>query len=160
MIDLLERIKQTPGCLVLPQAGVPTLEHGHILTEDLRAFYSACGGIELFTDAPFPVRISRPDELALANPVIIGERYPDLSDSWYLIGRGGGDEFISIDLAPERAGRCYDSFREVHGVPGSDPIIAQSFTDLIERLYKNGGQHWYWLESNFTSLGDAYDAVR
>lgn len=160
MTELLQEIERTPDCLVLPRAGMPKVELGHELPDDLLNFYDQCGGVELFTGAPFPVRISRPSELVLANPVIIGERYADLSDSWYLIGRGGSGEFISIDLAPERVGRCYDSFREVHGVPGSNPVIATSFIDLIGRLFESKGQHWYWLEPDFVSLGDAYDVVR
>jgi antitoxin YokJ len=99
-------------------------------------------------------------ELVLANPVIIGERVDDISDSWYIVGRGGAGEFMSIDLHPDRVGTCYDSFREVHGVPGSCAVIALSFTDLLERLLAAHGGHWYWLEPDFAPLGDAYDSVR
>lgn len=37
------------------------------------------------------------------------------------------------------------------------PLIAHSFTDLLERLLKNQGNRWYWLEDHFQTLGDAYD---
>jgi hypothetical protein len=160
MKNLLDRIAATAGCQVLPEDGSPTIEPGHRLPDDLNAFYKLCGGVEFFAEAPFSVRTSSPSELVLANPVIIGEQVDDISDSWYIIGRGGGGEFMSIDLDPDRVGTCYDSFREVHGVPGSSAVIALSFTDLLERLLAARGGHWYWLEPDFVSLGDAYDAVR
>jgi antitoxin YokJ len=64
---------------------------------------------------------------------------------------------LSIDTDPTRNGRCYDSFHDVHGIVGSDPVIARSFAELFERLLDSGGGHWYWLEPDFVSLGDAYD---
>jgi hypothetical protein len=160
MRHLLNRIEATAGCRVRSETGLPTIESGHELPGDLRTFYELCGGVDFFVSAPFPVSISSPGELVLANPVIVGGRVDDISDSWYIAGRGGGGEFISIDLHPNRIGICYDSFREIHGVPGSAAIIALSFTDLLERLLAARGGHWYWLEPDFVSLGDAYDAVR
>jgi antitoxin YokJ len=160
MRNLLDRIAGTSGCRVFPVDGFPAIESNHRLPDDLDAFYRMCGGVEFFVEAPFPVRISSPSELVLANPVIIGQLADDISDSWYIIGRGGGDELISIDLDPDRAGKCYDSFQEIHGVPGSSSVVALSFTDLLERLLAARGGHWYWLEPDFVSLGDAYDAVR
>jgi hypothetical protein len=161
MKELLDRIAGTTGCRVFPEAGSPTIEQSDRIPGDLNAFYALCGGVEFFAGALFPSRISGPNELVLANPVIIGERVnDDISDSWYIIGRGGGGEMMSIDLNPARAGICYDSFQDVHGVPGSSAIIAVSFTDLLERLLAAHGGHWYWLEPGFTSLGDAYDSVR
>lgn len=160
MRDLLDRIGATAGCRIFPEAGLPIIKANHELPTDLRAFYELCGGVEFFVDAHFSTRISSPAELVLANPVLIGEQVDDISDSWYIIGRGGGDEFMSIDLHPDRVGTCYDSFREIHGVPGSSAVIALSFTDLLERLLAARGGHWYWLEPDFVSLGDAYDAVR
>jgi antitoxin YokJ len=160
MKNLLKRIGATAGCRILAEAGFPKLERSHKLPDDLTEFYKLCGGVELYSDALFPVRISAPSELVPANPVIIGEQVRDISDSWYIIGRGGGDEYMSIDLAPDRSGMCYDSFREVHGLPGSCAVIGLSFTDLLTRLVAARGGHWYWLEPGFASLGDAYDSVR
>ena len=160
MEALIERIRSTPGCSVLPPAGPPSVGSGHDLPADLAEFYRLCGGAELFRQALFPVRISTPREFLPSNQVILGERFEDdISDSWHIIAHGGGDEYISIDLDPRRSGRCYDSFHDVHGVAGSDPVIALSFTDLVERLVAAQGGHWYWLEPEFSGLGDAYDEV-
>src|SRR5215831_6470592 len=100
MKDLLNKIRETRGCRVFPGTGMPAIEADHELPADLREFYELCGGVHFFADALFSVRISSPSELVPANPVIIGRKFDDLSSSWYIIGRGGGDEFISIDLHP------------------------------------------------------------
>lgn len=161
MRHLIERIAATPGCRVRDASGLPSLAPDHELPDDLRAFYTGCGGVDLFAGADFGVCISAPTELVSANPVIVGERVrDDITDSWYIVGRGGGNEYLSIDLHPDRLGLCYDSFLEVHGVPGSCAVVAKSFTDLLERLLDAHGRHWYWLEPGFEELGDAYDVVR
>ena len=157
MRDLINRIEATAGCRIFPPVGFPSVEPGHKLPMDLQQFYELCGGVELFTEELFSMRISSPAELVLANPVIIGERVDDISDSWYIVGRGGGSEFMSIDLHPDRLGTCYDSFWDVHGIPDSCAVIALSFSDLLERLLAACGGHWYWLEPDFVSLGDAYE---
>ncbi len=94
-----------------------------------------------------------------SNKVILGEHgaLGDRSDYWYLLARGSSGEGISIDLHPDRLGRCYDSFWDRHGLAGSCPVIALSFLDLLTRLMDSGGAHWYWLEADFGSLGDAYE---
>src|SRR5262245_50494792 len=127
MGELLRRIDVTSGCRVLPASGIPTVEEGHLMPADLVEFYARSGGAELFTTKPFSIDMSSPDQLVLANPVLVGERVPDdISDSWYIVGRAGAREFISVDLHPDRVGTCYDSFHEVHGVPGSCAVVALS----------------------------------
>ena len=36
------------------------------------------------------------------------------------------------------------------------PIIAKSFTELLEKLVSNE-KEWFWLDSSFQSYGDAYE---
>ena len=57
------------------------------------------------------------------NLVLVGDRVPDdITDTWHVVVDGGdGEQFISVDLHPDRLGRCYDSFEDVHGMPGSCP---------------------------------------
>ena len=156
--EILHRIRGLAGCKVHPPQGLPDVPQPHALPDDLRQFYSLCGGLSLLEGAEYPAFISRPKELVPANPVIIGEQVnDDMSASWYIIANDGSGEYLTIDLDPARLGRCYDSFSDRHGVAGSCPIIATSFTDLLERLVANQGRHWYWLEPDFRSLGDAYD---
>jgi hypothetical protein len=99
-----------------------------------------------------------PSGFVLANPVIVGELCPeDITAEWYIVAHAGSQETLTIDLNSSRLGRCYDSFWDRHGVPGSCKIIALSFTDLLRRLIENSGRYWYWLRDDFKSLGDAYD---
>lgn len=155
--ELLVLAASMPGCRVLPSKGMPSVDSSRLIPDDLQAFYGSCGGVELFTEALYSSVISSPNDLVPANPVIVGESFPDdITDSWYIISRGE-EEFISIDLCPDRSGICYDSFPDVRGVAGSCAIVATSFSDLFERLLEGRGERWYWLNPDFVSLGDAYD---
>lgn len=129
----------------------------HRLPEDVEEFYRLCGGIRYFVNSTYSTEIVSPAEFVLANPVILGQLYEeDISSDWYIVARAGPEQLVTIDLNSKRLGRCYDSFYEVHAVAGSCPVIAVSFTDLAERIFKNQGQYWYWLASSFTPVGDAY----
>lgn len=155
---LIDKIKNFPNCVIHSHSGYPDVEKGHQLPDDLYEFFTLCGGIDLFKGSDYGLTIVSPEECILANPVIIGEKAEyDLSSSWYIIGRDHNNDFLTIDLSKPRLGRCYDSYWETHGVVGSCPIIANSFTELLERLVINGGEHWYWLQDEFASLGDAYE---
>ncbi|MBL8716395.1 MAG: SMI1/KNR4 family protein [Myxococcales bacterium] len=154
---LLDRVAETPGCTVHRPEGLPSVEAEEVVPADLRAFYEACGGMDLFVDATYPMRIVPPRELVLANPVIVGERCADdISCHWYVVARGGREEMITIDCSPPRLGRCHDSFWDRHGVAGSCAIVALSFTELLERLLEQQGGYWYWLADGAPAHGDAY----
>lgn len=156
--DLLAIIAADAACRVRLPEGEPHLEPRHALPEDVRRFYHLCGGVDLFPDGEFPVFVLPPGEVALANPVIVGERIEDdRSDSWYLVAHDGNGDYLTLDCGPERAGRCYDRFHETHGLAGQTPIIARSFTELLARCYDTRGGYPYWLRGDFVSLGDAYD---
>lgn len=156
--DIIARLRATPGCEVFPPSGMPIINNWHVMPNDLRRFYEQCGGLSLFKERDYSLLIVPPSRCVLANPVIVGEvAEEDISSSWYIIADDGSEDYLTIDLSQERLGRCYDSFHEVHGVAGSSPVIALSFTDLLVNLYKNAGAYWYWLRQDFISLGDAYD---
>ncbi len=111
----------------------------------------------MFVNEDYPMRIVPPREFVLANPIIVGERcFDDISSHWYIVGRGGTEEMVTIDCSPPRLGRCYDSFWDRHGVAGSCPIVALSFTELLQRLLKQEGGYWYWLADDAPAHGDAY----
>lgn len=156
--ELVERIRTTPSCRLLRSSELPRISAPCVLPADLRAFYELAGGADLYKGTDYPAIIVEPGEVVPANPLIIGEQVDDdISSFWHIIASDGAGEYLTIDLQPDRVGRCYDSFSDRHGVAGSCPIIAQSFTDLLDRLLDNQGQHWYWLRPSFVSLGDAYD---
>ena len=72
-------------------------------------------------------------------------------------GKDIKNNYVTIDLAKERLGRCYDSFWDRHGVVGECAVIAQTFTELVSQLYSNQGKSLFWLDDKFNYLGDAYD---
>jgi antitoxin YokJ len=156
--QLLNTIRSLPDCQVLDPLGFPNLRNGDDLPCDLHEFYRRCGGVRLFMSATYPIAIVRPADLTRANPEIVDDESPDdISDTWYIVGRGGLEEMISIDCHPGRLGTCYDSFWDRHGVAGDCAVLAESFTELVQRLVDARGGYWYWLEDSFAGYGDAYD---
>jgi hypothetical protein len=163
--ELVEVAASMPGCKVLPSSGQPKLSHkNYRMPKDLRRFYDLAGGASLFPSADFGFHVAAPTELVPANPVLLPKEVYSkyradfaMSDSWYLICRGTGpEEAISIDLAADRLGRCYDSFHEVHGT-GDSLIIAQSFTELLFRILDSRGKKLWWDGPRGFSYGRAFD---
>lgn len=165
ILELLNLIKSTSDCLIFPYSGLPVISSEHILPNDLQEFYTLCGGVSLFRSSAYSIEIVSPAKFLLANPNLfagIGKEdlyasREDISWSWYIIGEGENGQFITIDLSPNRLGRCYDSFWDCHAMPGYSQIISRSFSELLSQLIKNHGKHWYWLQEGFSSYGDAYD---
>jgi antitoxin YokJ len=158
IVQVLAQIAGTKDCLLLPPAGQPSLPPRAHLPVDLSAFYSEAGGATLFGEADYPYTILGPSFVAPTNLRLLGHaKTGDVSDHWFTIAEDGNGDVLSIDLRASHVGRCYDSFHETHGLVGSTPVIATSFTELLCRLLANGGARPYWLASGFSSLGDAYD---
>lgn len=158
MIELLAKVENYADCRVSHPSGQPALRNGHALPPDVAEFYSLCGGIVLFESAPFSLTIVAPSEFEPSNLVITGTAlYHDPSDDWYVIAKSGSDQLVSIDLSPERLGRCYDSFWDRHAVAGSSPVVARSLEELIVCALQSEGKTLFWLQPQFVSLGDAYD---
>ena len=129
------------------------------MPDDVREFYRVAGGAVLFPGSNYDYSIVGPEEVCPANPVLgVDSEDGDISDAWYIIAVDSGGEHLTIDFDSARLGRCYDSFHETHGVTGSMPIVARSFTELLQRLLDNRGEYPYWLRDDFASMGDAYDA--
>lgn len=160
ILVLLDKIRNTPDCIVHSPCGLPLINKDNVLPNDLKLFYENCGGITFFVNKQYEFTIVSPEELVLANPVIIGELCEeDISSEWYIICKDTENNYITIDLAKARLGRCYDSFWDRHGVVGECAIVATSFTELISRLFSSQGKSIFWLEQDFIYLGDAYDEV-
>jgi len=165
---LLARIGSTPDCIVDSPKKLPEISSQHILPKDLRKFYQLSGGVSLYHSSVYSIKIVSANEFLLANNVLFSginkndllASKEDISWAWYIVGEGENGQLITIDLAPERLGRCYDSFWDCHAMPGYSPIVAKSFTELLLRLFENQGNHWFWLQSEFESYGDAYDEFR
>ena len=156
--EQLAIISADAACRVRPPEGEPRLESEHTLPSDVWRFYQLCGGIDLFPHRDYSPFVLPPGKVVLANPVLVGQRVEgDRSDSWYLLAHDGNGDYLALDCSRERAGWCYDSFHETHGLVGQTPVIAHSFAELHVRCYANRGGYPYWLRADFVPLGDAYD---
>ena len=90
-----------------------------------KVFYELCGGIRFFKGSKFEFIVVPPNEVILANPVIIGELCEeDISSKWYIICKDLEENYITFDSSVERNGRCYDSFWDRHGVVGECAVVA------------------------------------
>ncbi|WNS46925.1 SMI1/KNR4 family protein [Paenibacillus sp. MMS20-IR301] len=157
--ELIQQISGLPDCKVISASGLPVTE-GYSLPADVRRFYELCGGMQLFVSKNYHCQIVPPDEFVLSNPVIIGEVVEDdITSDWFIVAHDGNGDYLSIDLHPQRLGKCYDSFWDRHGVVGECQVVARSFTELLNQLVQNNGERWYWLDEDFPPLGDAYDGI-
>lgn len=156
--QIISKVNMMPDCIVYRPKDIPDIEERYILPSDILEFYTLCGGVTLFAGSNYEVNFVPPDRFVPSNLVIIGERCEeDMTSDWFIISNNGSGQYISIDLNKQRLGKCYDSYYDRYGVVGECPVIALSFTELLTRLVENNGDYWYWLGSDFNSLGDAYD---
>lgn len=156
--EILVLLRGLDDCVVLPPAGEPNVLTPLALPSDVLNFYKLCGGVTLWEDSPYGLVIVPPNEFVPANPVIVGTPCPDdITSTWYILARDRNRNHITIDCAEARMGRCYDSSFDRHGIIGSCPIIAFSFEDFLRQVLASKGEYWYWLQSGFVPLGDAYD---
>ncbi|TFZ44961.1 SMI1/KNR4 family protein [Stenotrophomonas maltophilia] len=140
-----------------PAVALPVLEGPLAYPADMQHFYRECGGALLYANDPEVIsyNLLPPEDIRQANEVIAGERCEDdLSATWHVVARSDNGDYISIDLSLHQRGCCYDSNHEIHGVAGSCPIIAGSFTELIGKLLSCGAGQPYWAALD---CRDAYD---
>ena len=154
---ILKAISESKDCLLLKREHHVNVDVGYLLPDDLRYYLENYNSIIFWENSEYSVKIVGIEDFKKANPVIIGEEVPDdISNNWFIIA-DDNPQFITIDLFKERLGKCYDSFWDRYGVVGEQPIIANSFTELLEQLFKGKGGYYYWLQDNFEYIGDAYD---
>ncbi len=157
--DLVDAARGRPDVVVDPPNGLPAVRGGEELPAELVEFYSLCGGMTLFAGTPDEVRIHGADAFLGANEEVVGAAYPDdISHTWYMLARSGLER-ASIDCSPVRAGRCYDSFWDCHGVAGSCSIIARSFAEFLELQLAVKEATVFWSEPGFLGFGDAYEEI-
>lgn len=168
--QLVTKAKALPNCIVLPSSGLPQVENDLTIPDDIKEFYNLCGGMALFEGAAYAVRIVKPEEVVFANPIIIGEDIinaeiqkgtyeGEISRHCFIIADLYNSDYIVIDFNKERVGQCYKAFWDGYPEVGGTPIVAKSFTELLERFIDNGGDYWYFLKDDFVSYGDAYDGI-
>lgn len=167
--ELVEIVTKISDCIVYPSNGLPIVPDGYILPNDIKEFYSLCGGMDLYLNTEgFFYKILPPEKFLFANSEILGEEtvleissseeyQGDVTLDCFTIVSDSNGDFLVTDLNKMRHGLCYDAFHETYGLVGDMPIIAKSFTELLKKLIKNEGKSIFWLDDNFEPLGDAYD---
>lgn len=159
MKEIIDKSRSNSNFKLYRPCGYPDVVGGHVLPEDVKEFYSMCGGMECYINSGgFPIRILPPSDVKLANKLLLGQTYTDdISSSWYVIADAEDGNFISIDFNPNRIGKCYESFEYTHAVSGNCPIISLSFTELLLNIINYKGDYFYWKNNTeFKIYGDAY----
>ncbi|MDU5003486.1 MAG: SMI1/KNR4 family protein [Veillonella sp.] len=144
--ELIEKLEQKSSHQFLKAVSKP--EFAFPLPKDLEFFYENYEYAILNIDTYCEIRISSLSELQPTNQilypaddVIWEELADDISNDWFMIASSQElSQYISIDLNKKRFGFCYDSFIETHATPDESPIIAKSFTELLEKLVSNENQ--------------------
>jgi hypothetical protein len=156
---ILKSISETNDCKLVRREKPINIEVEFILPDDLRFYFENYNSITFWEKSNYSVKIVGIEDFKKANPIITGEDVPDdINNNWFIIAEDN-PQFITIDLFKERLGKCYDSFWDRHGIVGEQPIIANSFTELLEQLYQSKGDYFYWLQEDFENMGDAYDCL-
>ncbi len=166
LIELMENMSGHPNCQMKPPAGMPEILQEHVLPEDLQLFYRHCGGLRVIDGEYELARIVSPKKviqswvgIGLLTPEQLEEGRGHPSWSWYIIGCGdwGSGHNISVDLNPARLGNYYYGFWDSFAEPGSTPVLATSFFDLLDRMWASRGKSFSRDEPEFRSLGDFFE---
>jgi hypothetical protein len=150
--DLLDDLAARPGWSLLPVEDA-AWEAPPAAPADLDELRRRCGGIRT------PGGLVVAHRVRSAQAAILGEAHPDdRSFHWYVIAEtddSSTSERAVVDLHPDRLGRCYDAFWDRFAIAGSMPVIAESVTELLERLrHADGDAYWSDLREG---SADAYD---
>lgn len=159
--ELIAELQSRADCHFRPATGLPLIPPDLRLPPDLVAFYEWFSEARLFSDDGHdpPCHLLPPGEFAQVGEAILGEATTaSVERSWYAVAHVRDGNFLGIDLAPARLGRCYDCFHETYGEPGYCNVIALSFTELLHRLAEAGDKA-FWLDEQFHGYGDAYESI-
>ncbi len=178
--DLIKNISKIHGCEIYDPAGKPNISSK--LPSDLIEFYELCGGLELFSlfklidkglieeIEHYPSIFVQPEKVLESTKVIlaedtyeeyIGDAIYSMSEfkNWYTIVDLYDGNYIVIDLNEHKLGKCYLAYADDFLVAGEMPIIAESFTELLERFINSNGEYFFFLDDEFESYGDAFDDI-
>lgn len=72
-------------------------------------FFTNFSRIVFYPGSDYPVTVVGIENFDSGNPLIVGEAIENnISNDWYIIANGHNSQYITIDLASDRLGRCYD----------------------------------------------------
>jgi hypothetical protein len=131
---------------------------GHCLPDDLRLFYETYETVKLFAadDYNANYRFVPVSQIHRTRQDIYGIDTDEWGPStWLTVCDVQDGNYVAIDVLSIDGDACnyIDCFHEVFAVPGHSKIVARSFTELLRRALKGGGNH-YWLLDGFVGYGD------
>lgn len=146
--ELIEKIKSDSECEVYDRTDNTIKIASHlILPDDLKEFYKTCRGMSLFTNNDYSWEILAPDQLKSTCIEVLGEEVDeDIVSGFLTLVSDSNGNYLSINCNANDNGIVVDSFRETFGLADETPVIALSYTELLEKLYLNKGEYPYWLE--------------
>jgi len=148
------------------------------LPPDLAKFYHHTDGTELFGRATAAAyRIVPACDLIRLDWGKVPEFLQDIDypngHNWFRLAWLADGTWLAINTRPEFSEELRQRFRQnpdlaqwdcvaaichcnssTQGQPGKNPVVALSFTELLERMLDSGG-HPYWLNPKYVSYGDA-----
>jgi len=156
--SLIKQIENDSRCEVYKSQGVPSPIEGVEIPEDLKEFYSLCGGLVLFEGSKYQWNILSVEEIKNAQDVI-REGEPEIKElkSFVTIAEDGNGDFLAISISGSNVGQVVDAFHETFGDIGDTTVIALSFTEFLTKLYRNGGNYPYWLEDHENVYRDWFE---
>jgi hypothetical protein len=145
--DIIAEFRSSPRVRVLPPSGAVTLPAGLTLPPDLSEFYTLCGGVQFLdpTADNYPdYRILPPDKVVNIGTATCLEPSAELPlSAWYTVGEDDNGDHVVVDLHTTSGGRCYDVFHETFAMPEYANVVADSFLELLQRVYRRGKAYWF-----------------
>jgi hypothetical protein len=162
LADLVARIREDH--FAFPPANKSNLDAAckRNIPEALLDFYRLCDGAFIGDGDDFGdtkgrrYRLRIPPLAKLATTQSYGYIFDDspfyeTSAQWWQIVDYGDANWLAFDASSQSGSAIIDLFHETVGEPGTHEIVADSMTDLLDRLLRRDGV--YWFDDDFKSLG-------
>jgi len=146
MEEIIKKIDNDEHCQLLEKRSDLNLPDSYHIPEDMKLYYSYCGGANLFHNKDYQWNILSPNDINNACETVINEPCEATElEYFFCIAEDGNGDYLAINLGKENNGVIVDAFHETFGLAGDTPVIALSFTELLNSLYDNSGDYPYWL---------------
>lgn len=157
---ILDALSCDDRCEIAPPCGMPEVAHGLVLPADVARFYERTGGMIVNKHGRYGswARIVRPDEFDRIDAVILGGEMFATGpfEFWHAIADVEDGNYLAIDIGAKHSGKCLDCFHETFAMPGYVSVVANSFTDLLNRLINHREDSAYWLQDDFEAIEEGF----
>lgn len=173
--EIVSLLGKRSDCEVSDSKGLPDEKqlNGYALTNELKEFYSICGGLEITPSEACGTTygtIAAPNEFLQADPIVASEDAVELwksdgtydtleSKSCFTFMDIGNGNYIVVDLGEENNGKVYLADWEDYPIYGDVPIIANSILEFLTLILKGleNSDDFYWEQDDFTPFGVAFE---